>query len=320
MAIYLGGREQRVIMQNAESTWRPITAGVPQGSVLGPLLFLLYINDLCDDIESVIYLFADDCSLFQKIDKNYHKYVNTLNRDLKKKSKWCKDWLFILNPQKCVSMLFSRKQIPTLLPPITLNGTNLKSVYSHKHLGLILTKKMTWSEHILSFTNKAKKRIHLLSAFKYSMSRYALFRCYLSFVRPLLEYADIIFDNCFKQEKLIIENLQYAALRLVTGAKKGTSRKLLLKDCGLCTMQNRRTFHKLLKFFSIINHQGPSYLENCLPNLSGGEHRVTISKTSKHFRLFYCTSEQFRLSFLPSSLSLWNKLPANIRSCTVLSS
>ena len=67
---------------NAESTWRPITAGVPQGSVIGPLLFLLfllYINDLCDDIELVIYLFADDCSLFQKIDKNYHNYVNTLN-------------------------------------------------------------------------------------------------------------------------------------------------------------------------------------------------------------------------------------------------
>ena len=118
----------------------------------------------------------------------------------------------------------------------------------------------------------------------------------------------------------MIENLQYAALRLVTGAKKGTSRKLFLKDCGLCTMQNRRTFHKLSKFFSIINHLSPSYLENCLPNLSGGEHRVTRSKTSKHFRLFYCTSEQFRLSFLPSSVSLWNKLPANIRSCTVLSS
>ena len=144
-------------------------------------------------------------------------------------------------------MLFSRKQIPTLLPPIILNSTNLNSVYSHKHLGLTLTKRMTWSEHILSFTNKAKKRIHLLSAFKYSMSRYALFRCYLSFVRPLLEYADIIFDNCFKQEKLI-ENLHYAALRLVTGAKKGTSRELLLKDCGLCTMQNRITFHKLSKF------------------------------------------------------------------------
>ena len=82
MASYLGGREQRLIMQNAESTRRPITAGVPQGLVLGPRLFLLYINDLGE--ESVIYLFADDCLLFQKIDINYHKYVDTLNIDLKK--------------------------------------------------------------------------------------------------------------------------------------------------------------------------------------------------------------------------------------------
>ena len=131
---------------------------------------------------------------------------------------------FLTTFDYCVCMLFSRKQISTLLPPIILNDTILKSVYSHKHLGLILTKKMTWSEHIglLSIPNKVKKRIHLLSAFKYSMSTYALSRCYLSFVRSLLEYADIILDNCFKQEKLMIENLQYAALRLVTGPKKGT--------------------------------------------------------------------------------------------------
>ena len=84
-------------------------------------------------------------------------------------------------------------------------------------------------------------------------------------------------------------------------------------------MRNKRTFHTLINLFSIINHQGPSYLENCMPNLSGGKHRVTRSETNKHFRLFYYTSEQFRLSFLPSSVSLWNKLPANIRSWTVLS-
>ena len=128
-----------------------------------------------------------------------------------------------------------KKQIPTLLPPIIVNGPDLKSVYSHKHLGLILTKKMTWSEHILSFTNKAKKRIHLLSAFKYS-EQICTFSMLSFFCTPfirirIIDIIDII-DNCFKQRKLMIENLQYAALRLVTGAKKGTSRGLLLKDCG----------------------------------------------------------------------------------------
>ena len=92
-------------------------------------------------------------------------------------------------------------------------------------------------------------------------------------------------------------------------------RELLLKDCGVCTVQNRRTFHKLLKLFSIINHKGPSYLENCLPNIE-----LLDLKRVNILDFFYCASEQFRLSFLPYSVSLWNKLPVNIRSCTVLSS
>ena len=116
MASYLGGREQRVIMQNAESTWGPITAGVPQGSVLGPLLFLLYINDLCDDIESVIDLFADDCSLFQKIDKNYHKYVNTLNRDLKKYQSGAKTGFLSLIHKKLYACYFQENKYQLYCP------------------------------------------------------------------------------------------------------------------------------------------------------------------------------------------------------------
>ena len=171
-----------------------------------------------------------------------------------------------------------KKTNTNFIAPYHFKWHQINSVYSHKHLGLILAKIWHGLNIILYSLSliKQKKQIHLLSAFKYSMSRDALFRCYLSFVRPLLEYADIIFDNFFKQEKSMIWNLQYATSRLVTGAKEGTSRELLLKDCGICTMQNRRTFsfYKLLKVFSIINHQDPSYLEKCLPNLSGDEQRV----------------------------------------------
>ena len=92
---YLKNRKQRI--NNTESSWLEITTGVPQGSVLGPLLFLIYINDICNSIESDLFLFADDCSLLQKVNSNRRKAAEIMIRDLAKISKWLKDWLLTLS-------------------------------------------------------------------------------------------------------------------------------------------------------------------------------------------------------------------------------
>ena len=105
-----------------------------------------------------------------------------------------------------------------------VNNTVIKQVDSHKHLGIVLNKTLSWSDHINEITAKAMKRVHLLRLFKYKMCRSALHRCYLSFIRPLLEYGDVNFDNCSQNDKNTLENIQYNALRLITGCKKGTSR------------------------------------------------------------------------------------------------
>ena len=85
---------------------------------------------------------------------------------------------------------------------VLVNNTVIKQEDIHKHLGIVLNKTLSWSDHINNeITTKAMKRIHLLSLFKYKMSRSALHRCYLSFIRPLLEYGDVIFDNCSQNDK-----------------------------------------------------------------------------------------------------------------------
>lgn len=193
---YLQNRKQRVLLSSTESSWREITSGVPQGSVLGPLLFIIYINDICDSIESDIYLFADDCSLFLRVRRHRRKAAKIINSDLLKISKWCKDWLLILSPSKTVSLFFSRKHNVLLEEPLMINGNVIKMVDTHKHLGITLNKTLSWSEHILEISAKAMKHTQLLLLFKYSMNRFTLQRCYLSFVRPILEYGDILFDNC----------------------------------------------------------------------------------------------------------------------------
>ena len=129
---------------------------------------------------------------------------------------------------------------------------------------------------------------------------------WMASLAPAENQKSIAFPAKTKHLYNIYTMLQCASLRLVTGAKKGTSCELLL-----------RTLNKLLKLCSIINHKGPSCLENSLLNLNGGASRVTRSKTFQLFRPFYCTSEQFRFSILPSSVSFWNTLPASTRSCTV---
>ena len=129
---YLQSREQRVVLNGQTSGWRKINSGVPQGSVLGPLLFLIYINDLPDGIISMCKIFADDTSLFSKV-LDINKSVTELNTDLEKISQWAYQWKMQFNPdpnKQANEIFFSCKLIPNNLshPPVKLNNNNIKNI------------------------------------------------------------------------------------------------------------------------------------------------------------------------------------------------
>ena len=124
-----------------------ITAGVPQGSILGPLLFLVYINDIVREIESNIRLFADDTSLSLIVDTP-NEAANIINRDLTKIDNWALTWLVTFNPQKTQSMIISRKASKPAHPQIYMLNQPIEEVSSHKHLGLNLSNDLTWNKHI----------------------------------------------------------------------------------------------------------------------------------------------------------------------------
>ena len=114
---YLKGRRQRVVLPGVSSNWSSINAGVPQGSILGPLLFLIYINDIVENINSSIRVFADDTSLYIIVDDPIDTAI-TLNSDLSKIHRWATDWLVSFNPSKSESLIFSRKVNKPYHPPI----------------------------------------------------------------------------------------------------------------------------------------------------------------------------------------------------------
>ena len=214
---YLTDRMQRVVINGYTSEFKLVEAGVPQGSILGPLLFLIYINDIVRELDCNVRLFADDTSLYIVVE-NPVTAANLLNNNLGRVHSWAGIWLVDFNASKTESMLLTRKRNVPFHPNLIMDNTILKEVVTHKHLGLIFSQNCGWQAHIEDIVKKAWQRINIIRAFKFKLDRASLERMYISFVRPVLEYGGPIWDNCSKEDKSKIESVQIEAMRIVTGA------------------------------------------------------------------------------------------------------
>ena len=199
---YLTNRKQRVVLNGITSEWLPLHSGVPQGSVLGPLLFLIYINDLTDNIESSMKLFADDSSLFLCVSKNQiiESHMQLL-RDLDTIAKWADQWKMSFNPditKQAIEVIFSSLYNKGDHPPLQYNDIPIKRQPDTQHLGVILDEKLTFQKHIKESIEKAKKGISLMKFLSKWVNRKVLEQTYKMYVRPHLEYGDILFHNQHK--------------------------------------------------------------------------------------------------------------------------
>ena len=161
---FLSDRKQRVVLNSQKSTWENVNAGIPQGSILGPLLFLIYINDLSGNLSSKAKLFADDTSLFN-VAHDINTSANELNNDLKKVSNWAFQWKMSFNPdpsKQAQEVIFSRKLKKVTHPPLVFNNASVSQCKSQKHLGTILDSKLTFEDHYEMVLSKTNRTIGLL--------------------------------------------------------------------------------------------------------------------------------------------------------------
>ena len=148
---YLTNRRQRCIVEGCVSGWLPVTSGVPQGTILGPLLFLLYI---ADNFTSKVGVFADDCVLFREVQTREDQLK--LHNDLTKLIMWSNRWQMTFSPEKCEVLELGRVK-RSLSTSYFLNGQKLSVVTKHNHLGVILSTKLSWSSHIDDAVAKARR-------------------------------------------------------------------------------------------------------------------------------------------------------------------
>ena len=258
LSSFLSDRKQRVLLNGQTSEWRNVTAGVPQGSILGPLLFLIYINDLSGDLSSKAKLFADDTSLFS-VTHDITTSANELNNDLKKISDWAFQWKMSFNPdpsKQAQEVIFSRKLKNVSHPPLVFNNVNVSSCKSQKHLGILLDARLTFEEHYKTILSKTNRTIGLLRKLQSLLPRAALITIYKAFVRPHLDYGDVLYDQAFNasfHEKL--ESIQYNACLALTGAIRGTSKEKIYQELGLELLQIRRWYRKLCLCYKIYKNQ-----------------------------------------------------------------
>ena len=304
---FLSDRYQRVVLNGQYSEWAKIKAGVPQGSILGPLLFLIYINDLPNNLQSDAKLFADDTSIFSVV-SDKHTSATILNDDLAYIQQWAYQWKMSFNPdesKQAKEVVFSRKLNKPIHPDISFNEVNVQKTEAQKHLGLVLDEKLNFNQHINNMINKATKGISILRKLRFYIPRSSLLTLYKSFIRSSLDYADVIYDqpnNASFSDKL--EILQYNAALAITGAIRGTSREKLFNELGLEKLSSRRWFRRLCMFHKILKNQAPIYLYNLIPQ----SHQLFNLRNQNQIPHYFCRTDFFQNSFFPFTIQEWNKL------------
>ena len=199
-----------------------IKAGVPQGSRLGPILFIIYMNDIIQEIESDILIFADDTSLFAT-GSDPAETVSQLNRDLNKISSWAKQWKVSFNAKKSKDIIFSKKYVNNS-PPLCFDGLLIDRVNKHKHLGLLLTSTLDFSQHVNDVCLRANRKLSVLRSVNI-LNRQTLDLLYKLTVRSVIDYGLPVYYKSLTLSQIgRLESIQYKAGKIVTGALQFTSK------------------------------------------------------------------------------------------------
>ena len=302
---FLCCRYQRVVVNGSKSRWIPVISGVPQGTVLGPVLFNVFINDIIEGIDSDIRLFADDCVCYRPI-KNIQD-CRILQEDINHLAAWANNWCMSFEPSKCKTMYITRKTTHKITHPYSMNGFLLESVSHTKYLGVTISEDLKRNRHVAEVTSRANKLLGLLRRNLSVCDKKVKEAAYLGLVRPLLEYASQAWDPHTSNLTDEIEKVQRRAARFVMSDYKNYepgSVTNLLNRLGWHSLQKRREIDRLCLFKKGLDNRSLLPLDSLVrPS------RKTRQMHSAHYIPLYTRTNIYKFSFIPRSIVNWNALP-----------
>ena len=302
---FLSDRSQRVVVDGEFSSSIPVTSGVPQGSVLGPILFLAYINDLPEQVKSQVRLFADDTVVYITMDKQDSPAV--LQGDLKQLELWETLWDMEFNPGKCQVIHVTTSRYP-LRTDYVLHGQVLETTTSARYLGVDISDNLNWSDHINRVTSKASSSLGFIRRNIPTRHQQLRSAAYKAVVRPQLEYAASVWDPHTVIHINQIERVQRRAARWVMSDFQRTSSvTTMLNTLGWRNLAQRRADSRLVLMYKIVNG-----LVAIPQTQLVRPHRISRNSHPFAFRQIQTTKNVYKYSFFPLTIVQWNKLPSSV--------
>ena len=297
-------------MDGEASSLVKVTSGVPQGTVLGPLMFLLFINDIHENLDSTLRLFADDALLYRSISTVNDSVI--LQNDIDKLVSWSKTWQMQFNVSKCYTMRISRRKEPVLMD-YYIDGYKLSPVKNHPYLGVMLSDDLRWNSHVDNIVVKANKSLGFVRRNLYPCSENTKRSAYVTIVRPNLEYATAVWDP-YRQEQIdSIEAVQRRAARFIKRDYDRTSSVTeMLRSLNLDPLEERRKAHRLNIFYLAVNN----LIALPIPNYFLPKQRFTRLFSNNSFIQASCNHDYYFYSFFPRTIRDWNSLPSSIHAST----
>ena len=303
---FLSDRTQHVSINGSHSALANVTSGVPQGSVLGPVLFLLYINDITNQIQSNIRLFADDSIVYREIRSPADHQI--LQTDIQMLTDWSKKWQMNFNTSKCHLLTITHKPKPSEFT-YTISNQPISRVNSHPYLGVTIDAKLSWSKHIQGTASKSAKTLGLLKRTLYPAKPKVREAAYNMLVRPKLEYGSIAWSPHTQNNIDTLEKIHRSAARFVVhDHRRTTSVTHMQGKLGWQTLETRRLQHQLVFLYKIKYN---------LLNISLPQHLVvpctqTRNSDPNKFVQIPTRINTYAYSFYPRVIRAWNLLPNEI--------
>ena len=243
---FLKGRKQRVMVGDQKSEWSDVKSGIPQGSVLGPILFAIFINDIPNGLNSLIKIFADDTKAYRAMKTPQDQM--TLQEDIDNIYNWSKRWQLGFNLDKCHTLHLGYNNEKYRY---SINGNLVKAVAKEKDLGITIDAKLNFHLHIVTITNKANSVLGCIRrAIKYK-DREIVLPLYKALVRSVLEYGSVVWSPYLVEDNKRIERVQRRATKMIRGLQHLDYRSRLIA-LNLPSLEYRRRVADMIQVYKFI--------------------------------------------------------------------